>query len=290
MMIKTSFTKLSWRIGCAVLASLVTTFVALFPSIAEAQSDECSLRDVAAWQTQLLDPDAEITPTYILQATEAFMIRCPERPEFREASKIAAMAATETGDVKKAVAHFANAGRLRSDAARFYHVAALLADGRDDQAWMLRDTMIEDWLDELSYDPQVDVNTAQVAGGTIHSVRFMRPDQSTGIGAAWLAVPDGAGWPATLTIGSERQLAAFHKMRAGADAPKLRHVDLYRCRGRRLLARAEAEFPLDEMESAAAVTMIGYLSRPDMLGMTEEGQPLATCLWPNRILPRPSSR
>ncbi|MCF6329659.1 MAG: hypothetical protein L3J02_07665 [Henriciella sp.] len=266
----------------------MTTFVALFPSIAEAQSDECSLRDVAAWQTQLLDPDEEITPAYILQATEAFMNRCPERPEFREASKIAAMAATETGDVKTAVAHFANAGRLRSDAARFYHAAALLADGRDDQAWALRDTMIEDWRDELSHDPQVDVNTTQVAGGTIHSVRFMRPDQNTGIGAAWLAVPDGAGWPATLTIGSERQLAAFHKMRAGADASKLRHVDLYRCRGRRLLARAEAEFPVVEMESAAAVTMIGYLSRPDMLTMTQKGQPLETCLWPNRILPRPA--
>ncbi len=289
MTINASFTKTLWRIGSAVLASAVTTFVGLYPFLfAEAQARDCSLRDVAVWQTQLVDPGEEATPAYILEVTEAFLIACPDRPEVREASKIAAMAATDMGEAAKAVAHFARAGWLHDDNARFYHAAALLGDGQPGEAWAVRDLMVEDWLDRLSSDPQVEVETRQVRGGTIHAVQFRQPDKQTGIGAAWIAVPHEAGWPATLTIGSARQITAFHRLRAGAEAPALHHVDLYRCRARRLLARAEIAIPQAEAQTAAVTTLIGYLASPDMLAKTEKGQPLATCLWPGRLLPRPS--
>lgn len=255
---------------------------------AEAQTGDCSLRDVAAWQTQLVAPDEEATPAYILAVTEAFLNACPERPEVREASKIAAMAATDKGEAAKAVAHFAKAGWLYDDNARFYYAAALLANGQPGEAWAVRDLMVADWLERMSYDSQIEIETRQVRGGTIHAVRFMRPDKQTGIGAAWIAVPDGAGWPATLTIGSVRQVTAFHRLRAGAETPALRHVDLYRCRARRLLAKAQTAIPRGEVETAALTTLIGYLDSPDMLAKTEKGQPLATCLWPGRLLPRPA--
>ena len=290
MTLKTSFTKPVLRFMGAVLAAIVTTIVGLYPTpSAEGQTSDCSLRDVSVWQMQLTEPAEEATPAYILRVTEAFLNTCPGRPEIREASKIAGMAATDMGEAKRAVAHFANAGWLHDDTARFYHAAALLANGQADAAWAVRDLMIEDWLDQLSYNPQVDVETTKVPGGTIYALLFMHPDQDTGIGAAWLAAPDGAGWPATLSIGSERQMTAFHRMRAGAQAPKLRHVDLYRCRSRRLLAKAERAIPVDQMQTAATATLIGYLADPDRLAKTEPGQPLATCLWPQRLFPRPAS-
>ncbi len=292
MTVKILFTPRIRRIACAILASLVTTFVALYVAQrADAQTGDaatgCALHDVAIWQTQLADPVEEATPAYILRVTEAFLTACPDRPEIHEARKIAGIAAVESGLAKTAITHFQQAGWLHDSRAQFLFATALLADGQTQQAWSARDTAVANWLDRLSFNPLVDVETTTILGGTLHAVRFMRPDQSSGIRAAWVAVPDGGGWPATLTIGADRQITAFHRLRAGADAPELHHIDLYRCRSRRLLARAETPIPVSEMAAAAALTMIGYLSDPDLLEPTGPGKPLATCVWPQRLLPRP---
>lgn len=289
MTINTSFTKLFRHITCAVLASSVTSFVGLI-SVANADTEArtCSLRDASAWQLQLVEATEEITPAYILGVTEAFLDKCPDRPEFREASKIAGMAATDNGEIKRAVAHFENAGVLYDERAQFYQAAALLADNQDAKAWNIRDRLVNSWLEKLARNPQAAVDVKTLRTGIIYTVTFAQPDSESGIGAAWVAVPYGAGWPATLTIGAERQVTAFHRLRAGADAPALAHVDYYRCRGRRLLARAPVAIPMSEMEAAARVTLIGYLAAPDDLDETKDGQALATCLWPQRLLPRPA--
>ncbi len=288
MILKTSFTKLFWRAACTLLAALVTTFVALFPPPASAQGHECALSDVAAWQTQLSDPQEELTPRRIFEVTSAFVMQCPDRPEILEANRIAAMAAVDMGKADIAVSHFERAGYLRDDMSRFYYASALLAFGEGEMAWELRDQMVADWETKLTRRGDVDLAARTVPGGMIYTVRFDRVDSETGIGAAWLAVPDGAGWPATLSLGSSRQMTAFHRLRVGAEAPALRHVDLYRCRSRRMLAKADKDIPIAELDEAASVTLTAYLSLPDVLITNNDSAALATCLWPNRLFPRPA--
>lgn len=283
MFVKTLFTTRIQRYACAVLASFVTTFIAFNASpLAVAQTNQCNWQDVASWQKSLTESLEEQTPAYILRVTEAFLAKCPNRPEVREASRIAGIAASDLGDASKAVDHFNNALPMRDVQARFYEISALLADGKSRTAWQARDEVVEDWLDELARDPRIAVKTNTVRGGEIHAVTFANRDKETGIGAAWVAVPDGPGWPATLTIGSERQLTAFHKIRSGAD---LRHVDLYRCRGRRILARVDTAMSMSEMDINAETTLVAYLARPDTYERTKKGEPLSVCIWPKRILP-----
>lgn len=288
MTVKTSFTKLFWRVAGAIAATLVTTFVAMFPSPAEAQARDCSLQDVAVWQSQLSDPQEELTPARIFEITTAFIEACPLRPEVREASRIAGMAAVDMGEGAQAVTYFEQAGYLRDDTSRLYFAAALLSDGQNDAAWDMRDHIIADWKQQMDRRQDVKIASRAVSGGTIYTVRFEYPDTETGIRAAWMAVPDAGGWPATLSLGSERQLTAFHRMRAGAETPALRHVDLYRCRSRRLLAKADKDIPVADLDAAASAALVAYLGQPDLLDKTAEGSALATCLWPNRLFPRPA--
>lgn len=297
MAVKTSLTKHLARYGCAIVASLCTTLLGTRTPIwhmAAAEeltvsytSDACSLRDVTAWQTQLNDPQEEASPDYIYRVTNDFLTACPDRPERREANRIAGMAAVDMGAAETAMRHFDDAGRIPLGVPRFYHMAALLAAGRGQEAWLLRDTTVADWWDRLSYEPTVQLDRIDVMGGTVYAVAFLQPDQETGIKAAWIAVPEGKGWPATLTLGQSRQLTAFHRMRAGEGTAPLRHIDLYRCRGRRLLARTDSDIPMDEAQTLARVALIAYLNDPDGFEPSERGAPLNTCLWPQRLLPTP---
>jgi hypothetical protein len=285
MFVKTSFTTLICRYACAVLASFVTTFIAFNASpIASAQETTCSWRDVSAWQMQISEPEEEQTPEYMLRVTKAFLDKCPNRPEIKDAYRIAGLASVDSGDAAAAVSYFEAAAPLRDLTARFYQISALLADGKSRTAWQARDEMVEDWLNKLARDPTINVDTRTVRGGEVHAVTFTKRDRETGIGAAWIAVPSGAGWPATLTVGSERQLSAFHRIRTGAD---LRHVDLYRCRSRRILAKSAEAIPADEMDVSAETTLVAYLARPDKYGRAEAGESLNVCIWPKRLLPPP---
>ena len=287
MAINVSFTKFLRRLGAGVLATGVTTFIAVYPRAgAEIQPQDCSLRDVGAWQAQLVDREQELSPGYILRVTEAFLARCPTRPEVREASKVAGIAATNAGEPARALRHFERAGQLYDERANFYKAAVLLANGEAQRAWALRDQLVADWLEELAGDPLVAVESHAIRGGFMHTVRFARPDHDSGIGTAWIGVPDGPGWPATLTMGAGRQRTAFHRLRAGAQSAPMQHVDYYRCRGRRLLAETEASIAMSELDEAARLTLIGYFTAPDgTTRQTGEGT-LKTCLWPSRILPR----
>ena len=289
MTINTSFTNSVGRHASAVLALIAAAFMAIaLDANADTEARDCTLRDVADWQLQLLDEREEVTPEYILTVTEAFLAACPYRPETAEAKKIAGMAAADMGDAERAILHFENASALYDDRAQFYYAAALLAAAQDAKAWNVRDSLINTWLNRLASNPDIAVEATDTRGGLIYKIKFLSPHPDTGIGVAWVAVPDGAGWPATLTIGSERQLTAIHRLRAGAEANTSQHVDYYRCRGRRLLARAEHDIPMSEMEEAARLTLIGYLSAPDADTETLSGEALPACLWPRRLLPRPA--
>ena len=290
MAINSSFTNRLMRYACAVLASSVTTFMGLsVKSHADTMAD-CTLRDVAAWQMMLTEPKEEGTPEYILRVTEDFITQCPNRPETREAHAIAGRAAVDMGDARSAVDHYALAGPLKTTRQQFAYAAALAANGDASQAWALRDASVETWLTELSYDPTTRVSSSKIRGGKLHRIQFTYPDRETGVRLAWVVVPNGAGWPATMTIGNSRQRLAFHRLRAGDSVKAPRHITLYRCTSRKILARIDDTKRPQEIDRDAEVTMLAYLSRPDTPSRPVKGEPVETCIWPNRLLPKSANR
>ncbi|GAB5459361.1 MAG: hypothetical protein Hens3KO_23910 [Henriciella sp.] len=286
MRAKLTFTKPVRLFGAALIATAVTTFAGIYGLRAEAQSQTCSLRDVSAWQLMLTDTQAEVTPRYILEVTEAFLKACPERPEFREASKVAAIAATDLGAHKVAIMHFENAGPLHDTQASFYYATALLNTGRVAAAQDVRDAMIANWLGELNATPEAVVEAQPISGGMLYTTRFVHAgDQGAG-SLAMTAIPDVMGWPATLTVGMDRGMFSFKALRAGAFKQQSMNVDFYRCRGRRLLGRAGSTLPTDIVEQSARAALIGYLADPDGAKANDANYP---CLWVDKLLPRPVS-
>lgn len=286
MGIKITFTKPARRFCGALIASAVTSFVGLISLNAQAQDGVCSMRDVSNWQLMLTDTRVEVTPIYILDVTEGFLEACPQRPEFREASKVAAMAATDLGEHDKAVAHFQNAGPLRDSQAYFYYSSALLKTGEVTAARYVRDDMIANWLSELSADPEIEIEEQLIPGGRLYTTRFVTGGEQGAGSLAMTVIPDAMGWPATLTVGMDRGMFSFKALRDGAYKQHLASVDLYRCRGRRLLGRAGTVVSSKDIEQSARAALIGYLADPDGTRSSDASHP---CLWADKLLPRPVS-
>ena len=287
MSFNTSLIKTLGRWVFAAITAVITTLLGLYGDpIAVGQEVDCGLQDVTAWQKQLTAPTEETSPDYVLRVTEAFIDACPTRPEIREAHRIAAMAAVDLDDAERALAHFDQALPLPTLQAQFYYTAALLAAEEPDEAWAVRDDMIASWMRKIKRNRYVMLDEATVPGGRVYHLTYSdAADHETGFRMAFVAVPNGAGWPATVTLGADRQVTAFHRLRAGQEAKPLRHIDLYRCRGRRLLARSDETLSLEETSLAAETSLTAYLASPD----TEFGSDgkISPCLWPERLLPGP---
>ncbi|MEM1086670.1 MAG: hypothetical protein AAGH90_03005 [Pseudomonadota bacterium] len=284
MSVNTSLIKTLGRWSFATLTSAVTTFLGLYGDpFAFGQDVSCSLRDVSEWQMQLEDPSEEASPSYIYDVTTEFLNRCPDRPEVKQAQTIAAMAAVDDDDALRALSHFEKAIPLKSLQSQFYYAAALLAADKPQSAWDIRDQMIADWTSKMQRNRSVDIDEFKARGGLIYRVTYNALDRETGVRVAFIAVPEGPGWPATVTLGKDRQLNAFHRLRAGEDAQPLRHIDLYRCTGRRLLARSDARLSLSETTEIAEQGLSVYLANPDT-NFGENGE-IIPCLWPERLLP-----
>ena len=248
------------RYAGALLVSVVSTFSGLSRfALAEPPAvPACSLNDVSAWQAALSNPTEEATPAYTVRVTEAFINRCPNRPEVPEAHRLAAISSVWDGDARAAVRHFEQVGHMTDSKSLLLYTAASLAVGDDDAAWKLRDAAISSWLERLDRRRQAEIKTTETSTGTILSVAFRQVDADNPVSQLWLAWPHGAGWPAALSVSSEAQLNAFHRLRAGEDAADVKHIRLYRCRARRLLARTtEAVSPEDVEETAMLVTVDG---------------------------------
>ncbi|MEM9938907.1 MAG: hypothetical protein AAF768_08675 [Pseudomonadota bacterium] len=288
MAVKKSVTKdRLWRWTAAIIATVVTSLIGLYPEhLAFGEAAGCSLNDVSDWQNQLMDPDEEIDPPYILEVTEAFILRCPDRPEIKEASRIAGVAAVRMGDAKRALAHFDKAGWIRDQRSLFAQAAAFLATGDTEMGWVIRDEILANWLLDLSRTPLTTVDTIEVQGGHIYAVNFTKIDAETGIRAAWVAVPDGPGWPATLSVGSDAFSNAIHKMRAGADAAPLRQIHLHRCFERKVLAQSPVEISVNQFGQTAQLALQAYLADPDLYEPLANGR-INQCLMAGKLFPRP---
>jgi hypothetical protein len=281
-----SLIKTLGRWALAALTSIITTFIGLYGDpFAVGQEVDCGLQDVAAWQTQLTQPSEEASPAYVLRVTEGFLNACPGRPETREARRIAAMAAVDLDDADRALSHFEQALPLPTLQAQFYYAATLLAAGEHDEAWAVRDDMIESWTRKVKRNRTVTLDKATVPGGRVYRLTYQAGEHDGGFRMAFVAVPQDGGWPATVTLGADRQVTAFHRLRAGPEAKPLRHIDLYRCRGRRLLARTDKALSVEETRLAAETSLTAYLANPDT-EFGSDGQ-ISPCLWPERLLPGP---
>lgn len=288
MTIKTLFTKRVRRYACAALASAVTTFVGLQAlSIAEAQS--CTLQDATRWQTAVSDTEMELTPAYVRFVTETFLRACPERPEFQGASRVAGIAAADLGDPAAAVRHFRNAGRMRDTQSNFYAIAVNLAVGNDRAAWDIRDQMVEIWQDRLDRNPLVSIASVQVEGGIIYQVQFTERGSESGPKSAWVGVPSGPGWPATLSFSNDRMLMAMRAMRTGTDNPTVRRIELNRCYGRRSLGQLDPRLTSVEFDGAAIAGLSAYLANPD-LEIELSDTAISPCYLSDRLLPTPLVR
>ena len=264
----------------ALIASLVCTYAGIRQHAAAEGLQTCGLSDVAAWQVALEPNDVEATPAYIQSVTEGFLARCPGRPEAGEAHRIAGLAASWADNIEAAAAHFEKMGYVTDSEALLMHAAVRFSLGEPDRAATLRDKAIDAWLDRIQRNGLADIETEETRYGEIIQVKFRKTGPELRISHLWIARPDEPAWPAALSVSSERQLNAFHRLRAGADAPAQTFIRLYRCQARKLLAQTP-ELNESDMEAAAGLSLTAYLANPD----TPAPGDLDACLFDNRILP-----
>ncbi|MFN3213365.1 MAG: hypothetical protein ACE37M_09690 [Henriciella sp.] len=269
-------------IGAAIAAG-VTSFIAM-NTINKASAQDCGLQDAMDWQLALHDQQIEQSPEHISAVTEAFLDTCPDRPEFYDASRIAGIAAADLGEAKRAASHFANAGPMTDRLSNFYAISTFLAAGETKAAWRQRDQFIEAWRTRLERHPHVSVHAEPTEDGMIYQLYFSQVDEDTGIQAAWVAVPFGAGWPATLTFARDPMRMAFRRARTGQDVADMRYVDLHRCFARRSLGQITTKLTRSEFDAAAQASLAAYLARPDR-GHGHPGSQIDICYSPARLLP-----
>ena len=278
----TPFSKRTKRYAGAAIAAAVTTFIAMNTLSAEAES--CSLRDATAWQLALADTQEEQSPDHIRTVTEAFLSACPDRPEVFVAHKIAGIAAADMGDAQAAVRHFREAGPIRDLSTNFYAMAAYLTVGERRDAWQQRDRLVEAWRSRLDRHPLVSVSAEPLEYGMIYHLYFAQTDRMSGTRAAWVAVPYGPGWPATLSFSKDRFRLSLRKTGTGEISDDDQYVDLHRCTGRRALGRIETKVSSTEFDETARASLTAYLANPDLPVETRQNQ-VQPCLWPGRLLP-----
>ncbi len=266
----------------AVIAAGVTTFTA-FMSLPSAHAQSCTLQDATAWQTALHDSHVEQSPSHILSVTEAFLNACPDRPEYSEASRIAGIAAADMQDADAARTHFLNAGQMTDTLSNFYAMAAFHSAGDARATWRLRDQVVEAWRLRLERHPMVSVSAEALDNGMVYQLYFSEPDAHSGTHVAWVAVPFGPGWPATLSFSRDRMRLALRDARAATDTD-FRYVDLNRCYGRRTLGRIEKTLSSVEFDAAARASLSAYLASPDQPNQRSDRQ-IDVCVLPNRLLP-----
>jgi len=279
---RTIFSKRMRRYIGAGMAAAVTTFIGLSFHL-EARAQACGLRDATLWQLALHDPEIEQSPAYIRQLTETFISACPDRPELAEAHRIAGIAASDMDDVVAAAQHFEAAGFVTDLTSNFYAIAAFFGSGDAASAWRTRDRMVEMWRTKLERHPRVSITAEPHADGMIYQVYFSETDHESGTRAAWVAVPFGAGLPATLSFSHDRQRLALRKAKAARDF-EFRYVDLHRCHGRRVLGRIDKDLASHEFDAAAQAALTAYLANPDQPASSAD-DPIQVCTFPSRLLP-----
>ena len=268
-------------------ALLLGCLAAPLTAIAE---DGCGLNDVARFQTAVLQPTEEATPAYLQRTAESFISDCPDRFEAREAHLIAARGAMDSGDARNATAHFDKAiarGAKLSPVQRLDQSVALLAVGEEKEATEVRNLAIGQWLETLTANGRADLDVRKSRGGVILAVSFPHQDASSPVRALWLAVPDGPHLPAAAVLRADPMRASLRALRTGREASALTVLEQRTCQHGRILRETAQPAAVESFDRAASEAMRNYLRQPEGLTETPPGQPLASCLMPELLLPEP---
>lgn len=274
----------------AVLASVVCTAIGFSGAFyAYAETTECTLKDVAAWKDRLFDPTQEATPLYRLNVTEDFLQDCPNRHEAIQAHREAGKAALDEGLAEAAREHL-EYGRTEYDPLQprewFGLMAALIETGEEARAWAERDSLVAHWLERLETDGLADVATSQVNGGTIHAVEFIALEPGDYVRGVWVAVPEKAGWPSAIVLGSNEFRSSMRQLRSGSPK-RLEHIDLIGCQERITLTQSDGEIAIDTAKAAAHFALETYLEQPELPADNGALDLSTACRWPKHMFPRP---
>lgn len=265
-------------------------FALMGQTFSAAAQEGCGLNDVARFQTAVLQPAEEATPAYLQRTAENFISDCPERFETREAHLIAARGALDAGEADNAVFHYDGAiarGARLSPVQRLDQFVALLAAGEERKALEVRNLAISGWLETLTADGTAEFDIRKSRGGVILAVSFPEPATGSAVRALWLAVPDGPGLPAAAVLRADPMRASLRALRTGRDAAALTILEHRTCQDARILRETAQPAAIESFDRVASEAMRHYLRQPEGLTKTGPGQPLASCLMPELLLPVP---
>ena len=266
------------------------TIALLAGPMAAIAQEGCGLGEVARFQTAVLQPAEEATPAYLQRTAETFISDCPDRFETREAHLIAARGALDAGEAADAVFHYDGAiarGARLSAAQRLDHSVALLAAGNEREALEVRNLAISDWLEAMTAEGSAEFDVRKSRGGVILAVSFSQQDPGAPMRALWLAVPDGPGLPAAAVLRADPMRASLRALRTGRDAAALTILEQRTCQDARILRETAQPAAIESFDRIASEAMRGYLRQPEGLTKTQPGQPIASCLMPELLLPAP---
>lgn len=274
-------------------AKFSSFFLALAAAGAPAIAQEgCGLRDVAQFQTAVLQPTEEATPAYLKRTAETFIADCPERFETREAHLIAARSAMDSGAAADAVAHYESAiarGARLSPSQRLDQSVALLAAGDDRKALEARNLAISEWLEKLTALGMTDFDIRKSRGGIILAVSLPQAAPEAPVHALWLAVPDGPGLPAAAVLRADPMRASLRALRTGRTPAALTILEQRTCRDARIIRETVQPAAVESFDRDATEAMRDYLRQPAGLTKTGPSEPLPSCLMPELMLPVPAA-
>lgn len=260
----------------------------------EAPAAYCTAMDYQAYLSLSNDRRLELAPAFKLEVAEQFLADCPRRIERPSVQRAAGRYALDAGDATRAAAHFEAAdlaGAPFNRADRLDQMTALIATGQADFAWRIRDRAIADWLRRLNADGLSTHTTMRLRDGLVHHIVFDAVDPQQRQREIWMGVPYGAGWPAVISHGSDLRRIALLKLRRGAAAETLQHIDLVRCRGRETLVDREGAILPSEAKAAALTALKVYLRSPDIrYERRSEEDPVPACFGVERLFVTPDPR
>lgn len=272
---------------------LSSAFLALAATSLSAGAQEgCGLSDVARFQTAVLQPAEEATPAYLKRTAESFIADCPDRFEARDAHLIAARSAMDAGIAADAVRHYDHAiarGARLSPVQRLDQSVALLAAGEEREALEARNLAISEWLEALTARGTTNFDIRKSRGGIILAVSFPQQDPAASVQALWLAVPDGPGLPAAAVLRPDPMRASLRALRTGRPPSALTILEQRTCQDARILRETAAPAAIESFDRTATEAMRNYLRQPAGLTKTAPGEPLASCLMPELMLPVPAA-
>lgn len=280
-----------------IVAGLVTLLVGhSYYAFADIESNQatpapaCSSLDYINLQQDKATSTVEMTPSYALSLSEAFITRCPDRPEVARVSLTAAQEALDAGNAEAAYTHFHKAlarGASFDQQARMDFMTMLLANGRDQLAWDLRDEEVALWLAKLDEDGLTRISSREFTNGTIYALSFDEIDPVRRERLTWVAVPNGPGFPASISLSSEVQLIALARLRVGAASRNMQQIVYTTCADRDTLSTTFTGFKEENVEKLANGMLMDYLAAPESLMERDEGDSITTCLTPERMLVAP---